>query len=68
MTQLYMTGDDWLSDGDKKRHARAEAAAARSAASATQRAEFLRMVTGGGYDIDAVRARLEGEQRRPDSE
>lgn len=31
MTQLQMTGDDWLSDGDKKRQARAEAARKKTA-------------------------------------
>lgn len=39
MTQLTMTGDDWLSDRDRKAQARAEAArakAARKAAKALQ--------------------------------
>jgi len=31
MTQLSMTGDDWFSDGDKKRQARAEAARKKAA-------------------------------------
>lgn len=31
MSQLQMTGDDWLSDGDKKRQARAEAARKKAA-------------------------------------
>ncbi len=31
MTQLQMTGDDWLSDGEKKRQARAEAARKKAA-------------------------------------